>query len=103
MAIYLDNHSYNRSYSLHKCTTSLLTVTGPLLSGAFFSVPRLLFRVRVTDTSRLAVYHQSVRLDAEPLETHGQTSLFVASYDSQGYGGGIQPRIHTGTSLVLDI
>jgi hypothetical protein len=24
------------------------------------------------------------------------TSLFVASYDSQGYGGGIRPRFHTG-------
>jgi hypothetical protein len=23
-------------------------------------------------------------------------SIFVASYDSQGYGGGIQPRLHTG-------
>jgi hypothetical protein len=23
-------------------------------------------------------------------------SLFVASYDSQGYGGGIRPRLHTG-------
>jgi hypothetical protein len=25
-----------------------------------------------------------------------ETSLFVASYDSQGYGGGIRPRLHTG-------
>jgi hypothetical protein len=25
-----------------------------------------------------------------------QTSLFVASYDSQGHGGGIRPRLHTG-------
>jgi hypothetical protein len=24
-------------------------------------------------------------------------SLFVASYDSQGYGGGIRPRLHTGS------
>jgi leucyl aminopeptidase (aminopeptidase T) len=23
-------------------------------------------------------------------------SLFFASYDSQGYGGGIRPRLHTG-------
>jgi hypothetical protein len=23
-------------------------------------------------------------------------SIFVASYDSQGYGGGIRPRLHTG-------
>jgi hypothetical protein len=26
-------------------------------------------------------------------------SLFVASYDSQGYGGGIGPRIHTGWTI----
>jgi hypothetical protein len=25
-----------------------------------------------------------------------ETSLFVASYDSQGYGGGIRPRLQTG-------
>jgi hypothetical protein len=24
------------------------------------------------------------------------TSIFIASYDSQGHGGGIQPRLHTG-------
>jgi hypothetical protein len=24
-----------------------------------------------------------------------ETSIFVASYDSQGYGGGIRPRLHT--------
>jgi hypothetical protein len=27
-----------------------------------------------------------------------ETSLFVASYDSQGYGGGIRSRLHTGVS-----
>jgi hypothetical protein len=109
----------------------------------------LKFRVRVR------VYRQSLRLGAEPTETHGQfffsqmntcghsphiTSslsrgyvchsqlllalasefilgsqsrgtrdhfllsqilrdfLSVASYDSQGYGGGIRPRLHTGTT-----
>jgi hypothetical protein len=26
-------------------------------------------------------------------------SLFVASYDSQGYGGGIRLRLHTGTAM----
>jgi hypothetical protein len=35
-----------------------------------------------------------------------ETSLFVASYDSQGHGGGIRPLLHTGllwagTSLLL--
>jgi hypothetical protein len=28
-------------------------------------------------------------------------SLFVASYDSQGYGGGIRTRLHAGNSLVF--
>jgi hypothetical protein len=28
-----------------------------------------------------------------------EASLFVASYDSQGYGGGIRTRLHTGFSL----
>jgi hypothetical protein len=28
-----------------------------------------------------------------------KTSLFIASYDSQGYGGGIRPSLHTGASL----
>jgi hypothetical protein len=28
-----------------------------------------------------------------------ETSLFVASYDSQGHGGGIRSRFHTGISL----
>jgi hypothetical protein len=30
-------------------------------------------------------------------------SLFVASYDSQGYGGGIRPRLHTGWLLLLKL
>jgi hypothetical protein len=28
-----------------------------------------------------------------------ETSLFVASYDSQGHGGGIRPRLHTSLSV----
>jgi hypothetical protein len=32
-----------------------------------------------------------------------ETSLFVASYDSQGYGGGIRPRLHTEAPNVLVI
>jgi hypothetical protein len=30
-----------------------------------------------------------------------ETSLFVASYDSQGYGGGIRPRLHKGMNCQL--
>jgi hypothetical protein len=32
-----------------------------------------------------------------------ETSLFVASYDSQGHGGGIRPRLHTGIQLSLAV
>jgi hypothetical protein len=31
-----------------------------------------------------------------------ETSLFVASYDSQGHGGGIRPRLHTGCTVSTD-
>jgi hypothetical protein len=151
-----------------------------LLSSPGFCLLLLLtwFRVRVRVTLRLAVYRQSLRLGAKPLETEGQNffqlntcghspyvtssmtrewvcrlqlllalaiavilrsesrgthdhillpqirdspnlegqvsmfispsnrvarlypqamgSLFIASYDSQGYGGGIRTRLHTG-------
>jgi hypothetical protein len=30
-----------------------------------------------------------------------ETSLFLASYDSQGHGGGIGPRLHTGWTELL--
>jgi hypothetical protein len=30
-----------------------------------------------------------------------ETSLFVASYDSQGHGGGIRPRLHTGELSII--
>jgi hypothetical protein len=46
----------------------------------------------------------AVFLGSESLGTHDHillshigTSLFVASYDSQGRGGGIRPRLHTGS------
>jgi hypothetical protein len=30
-------------------------------------------------------------------------SLFVASYDSQGYDGGMRPRLHTGMTPLTDL
>jgi hypothetical protein len=32
-----------------------------------------------------------------------EASLFVASYDSQGYGGGIRPRLHTGVKVKVKV
>jgi hypothetical protein len=31
-----------------------------------------------------------------------ETFLFIASYDSQGHGGGIRPRLHKGTLEVFE-
>jgi hypothetical protein len=38
---------------------------------------------------------------AAQLYTQELGSLFVASYDSQGYGGGIRPCLHTGSIVFL--
>jgi hypothetical protein len=32
-----------------------------------------------------------------------ETSFFIASYDSQGHGGGIRPRLHTGRFLNVKV
>jgi hypothetical protein len=32
-----------------------------------------------------------------------ETSLFVASYDSQGHGGGIRPHLHTGLPILVSV
>jgi hypothetical protein len=50
------------------------------------------FILRVRVTSQLAVYREVAQLYHQALGV-----LFVASYGSQGYGGGIQPRLHTGS------
>jgi hypothetical protein len=51
--------------------------------------PNLEGQVLIFKSNRTAqLYHQALG------------SLFVASYDSQGYGGGIRPLLHTGTPLV---
>jgi hypothetical protein len=42
---------------------------------------------------------ESVRTRDHILLSQIRDFLFVASYDSQGHGGGIRPRLHTGVSL----
>jgi hypothetical protein len=39
---------------------------------------------------------KSPRIRVAQLYPQALDSLFVASYESQGYGGGIRPRLHTG-------
>jgi hypothetical protein len=39
-----------------------------------------------------------VPLDPRPYFTVSDSRLFFWSHDSQGYGGGIRPRLHTGSS-----
>jgi hypothetical protein len=138
------NTNYNSLTELY--TLNITVTTVHIKDISWFC--RVRVRVRVRVTLRLAVYRQSVRLGAEPLETHGQnlfsqlnscgysyyitcslmrgwvchlqlllalavglvtifychrfeTSPCVASYDSQGYGGGIRLRLHTGIGFAL--
>jgi flagellar basal body P-ring protein FlgI len=44
-----------------------------------------------------ALVFLSLRNRVAQLYPQALGSLFVASYDSHGYGGGIRPRLHTGT------
>jgi hypothetical protein len=64
-------------------------------------------RVRVCHFYMLLALASAVFLGSESLGTRDhillsrfETSLFVASYDSQGHGGGIRPSLHAGISLV---
>jgi hypothetical protein len=54
-----------------------------------------LTRGRVCRLQLLLVLASAVILGSESRWTR-ESSLFVASYDSQGYGGGIRSRLHTG-------
>jgi hypothetical protein len=38
-----------------------------------------------------------------PVRPQALDSLFFASYDSQGYGGGIQPRLYTFLSVLVSV
>jgi hypothetical protein len=37
-----------------------------------------------------------------PITPQALDSLFIAYYDSQGYGGGIRTRLHTGFSILFN-
>jgi hypothetical protein len=61
-----------------------------------------LSRGRVCRLQFLLAFASAVIFGSESRRTLGhillpqiETSLFVASYDSQGHGGGIRPRFHT--------
>jgi hypothetical protein len=73
-----------------------------LLRVCWFGAPSLT-RGRVCRLQLLLVLASAVFLGSESLGTRGhicclkfETTLFVASYDSQGHGGGIRSRLHTG-------
>jgi hypothetical protein len=80
------------------CHHSHYTVQVPWNSWPYFTVsgsrpPNLEGQVPVFISPRNRVaqlYHQALG------------SLFVASFDSKGYGGGIWPSLHKGSSVVLD-
>jgi hypothetical protein len=57
-----------------------------------------MYFVSATDPTR------SLRTNNHTLPSHLRLcSLFVASYDSQGHGGGILTRFHTGSLLVFKV
>jgi hypothetical protein len=49
---------------------------------------------------RPCIYYISPRNRVAQLYPQALGSLFVASYVSQGYGGNIQPHLHTGPQLI---
>jgi hypothetical protein len=67
-----------------------------------------LTRGRVCGLQFLLAFASAVIFGSESRRTRGhillsqiETTLFVASYDSQGHGGGIPPRLHTGVTAFL--
>jgi hypothetical protein len=65
---------------------------------------------RVCLSYMLLAHASAVFLGSESLATRTifyylrfETSLFVFSYDSQGHGGGIRPRLHTGIKTQLSL
>jgi hypothetical protein len=78
----------------------LLVLTSAVIFGSEFRGTRdriLLSQIR--DSRNLegqVTVFISPRNRVAQLYTQALGSLFVASYDSQGYGGGIRPRLHTG-------
>jgi hypothetical protein len=76
------------------------------LRVCWFAAPSLT-RGRVCRLQLLLVLASAVIFGSESDRTRGhillsriRNFLFVASYDSQGYGGGIRPRLHTGRILL---
>jgi hypothetical protein len=60
---------------------------------------RLRFQNLLTWRAR-SPYLYSVRKRVAQLYPQALGSLFIASCDSQGYGGGIRPRLHTGNPTI---
>jgi hypothetical protein len=73
---------------------SLSPVRVPLDSWPYFTV--LDFRQPEGPEPRIYIHHPE---NGGQLYPQALGSLFVASYDSHDYGGGIRPRLHTGISF----
>jgi hypothetical protein len=70
--------------------SSRCDLTSPSLYLVFAGNRSLLESSMLTDSTSYSYIFYCLRFE---------TSLFVASYDSQGHGGGIRPRLHTGVLL----
>jgi hypothetical protein len=70
-----------------------LTVAGLLIWGALSDERTGL------SSSAVIFWAESRRTRCHVLLSQIRDFLFVASYDSQGHGGGIRPRLHTGLPI----
>jgi hypothetical protein len=101
----------NSGYSSATCSSPLFTVSLMLRttvsrpvslgikhpSGVYDQISITISDERTGRLQLLLVLASVVILGFESCGTRGhlETSLFVASYDSQGHGGGIRPLLHT--------
>jgi hypothetical protein len=74
-----------------------VTVTVLFLWGALSDKRLGLSFVCAAGPCQSSLSRVRVPWDLRPYFTVFETSLFVASYDSQGHGGGIRIRLHTGS------
>jgi hypothetical protein len=74
-----------------------LTVAGLLIWGALSDESTgLSFTLLLVLASAVIFGSESRRTRGHILLSDFETALSVASYDSQGHGGGIRPRLHAG-------
>jgi hypothetical protein len=78
------------------------TIVGLLMWGALSDEKTGLSFATAAAPGQCSHFRVRALWDSQPYCTvRFETSLFVAPYDSQGHGGGIRPRLHTGNCFVF--